>query len=69
MITKIENCTYDGKQSFKNLKKLLTTSCSILLVYLILATFYLRICHYVLKTELFLDIQVAQQNIMIHKIA
>lgn len=69
IITKIENCSYDENQSLNNVKKLLTTSDALSLVSLILAFFCLRVCHSILKIELPLDIQVAQQNMMIHEIA
>ena len=39
------------------------------LVSLILTAFCLRICHSIWKTALLLNVQVAQQNMMIHKIA
>lgn len=69
IVTKTENCTYDGNQSLNNVKQLLTTSDAVSLVSLILAAFCLRVCHSILKIELPLDIQVAQQNMIIHKIA
>ena len=66
-ITKIENCTSDGNQSLNNVKKLLTTSDAVWLVSLILSAFFSRVCDSISKIELPLDIQVAQQNVMIHE--
>lgn len=66
--TIVENCTYDVYQYLSNVKKLLTTSDTVI-SFFNFNSLCLRICHSIWKTALLLNVQVAQQNMMIHKIA